>query len=208
MVKIMTALFTLLSFSSCSIFGIQSEESPKYKVLEAKGEFEIREYSSYIIAKTTVKGDYDESSGEAFKILAGYIFGKNKTENKISMTSPVLMKNEPQQIAMTSPVVMNQTEDSFSMTFSMPSKYTLENLPEPLDKRIKFEKVEVQIIASHRFSWFSSKKKNNLMAKELRDWLKNFKNYRASEGHSFAGYNPPWTLPFLKRNEVHIILSK
>ncbi len=204
----MTALFTLLSFSSCSVFGIQNEESPKYKVLEKKGEFEIREYSPYIIAKITVKGDYDESSGQAFKILAGYIFGKNKGENKISMTSPVLMKNEPQKIAMTSPVVMNQTEDSFSMTFSMPSKYTLENLPEPLDNRIKFEKVEAQIIASHRFSWFSSKKKNRKKAKELRDWLTNFKNYKANEGHSFAGYNPPWTLPFLKRNEVHIRLSK
>jgi len=94
------------------------------------------------------------------------------------------------------------------MSFSMPSKYTLDSLPVPLDKRIKFKQIELKIVASHKFSWLSSQEKNNTIAKELRSWLKEFKQYETSNDYSYAGYNPPWTIPFLRRNEVHIELQK
>jgi hypothetical protein len=201
-------LFPLLLLSACSLFGVQSEEQPKYKVLVQDGDFEIREYAPYIVASVTVKGDFKKSQGKAFRILAGYIFGKNKGEKKIAMTSPVEMKNEPAKIAMTSPVEMSQNKDSFMMSFSMPSKYNLKNLPTPEDKRIVFKEVPSKIVATHQFSWYGSQSRNDSKAKELRSWLKKHKNYKQSSDYSYAGYNPPWTLPFFRRNEIQIVLKK
>jgi hypothetical protein len=193
--------------SSCSFFGIQNEEGPKYKVLHREGRFEVREYKPYIVAKTTVVGKFNKSSGKAFRILAGYIFGKNKNSSKISMTTPVEVEKKSTMIAMTSPVVMSQNGDNYSMRFSMPSKYKLEDLPEPLDDRIIFEKVESRVVATHQFSWLSSQEKNDKKAKELNEWLKKYKQYERSAQYSYAGYNPPWTIAFLRRNEVHIKLK-
>jgi hypothetical protein len=188
--------------------GIQNEESPKYKVLFEEGNFEIREYRPYVVAQTTVKGDFKQSSSEAFRILAGYIFGKNKGDKKLAMTSPVEMKQESTKISMTSPVTMSQESENFTMTFSMPSKYSMEELPEPLDPRIVFKKIDAKIIATHQYSWLSSKLRNDDKANELKEWLKKFKQYQGKENYIYAGYNPPWTIPFLRRNEVHIELSK
>jgi diaminopimelate epimerase len=205
--KRIVLLSSLILTSSCSLFGLQSEESPNYKVLIKEGAFEVREYSPYIVAETTVQGSYSDHSGNAFRILAGYIFGKNKAQQKVSMTSPVQVEQESMQIAMTSPVKMNQSSDSFTMRFSMPSKYQIDDLPKPVDNRIKFKKVNAKIIASHRFSWLSSKDKNDKKFSELKSWLKRHKQYRLSGNYSYAGYNPPWTLPFFRRNEVHIQLE-
>lgn len=205
----MKNIILLLPFliTSCSFFGIQNEEGPKYEVLVKDGDFEIRKYQPYIIAKTTVNGDFKNSSGDAFRILAGYIFGKNKGEKKISMTSPVEMEQKSAKIEMTSPVQMKQEGESYTMAFSMPSQYKMETLPEPLDKRIVFEQVESRIVASHQYSWLSSQEKNDIKAKELRDWLEEGNQYKASKDYKYAGYNPPWTIPFLRRNEVQIDLE-
>ncbi len=206
LMKKITLILPIL-MTSCSFFGIQNGEGPKYEVLVKEGHFEIRKYESYIIAKTTVKGSFDDSSGEAFRILAGYIFGKNKGKMKIAMTSPVEVEQKSVKIAMTSPVEMSQAGDSYTMAFSMPSQYTMETLPKALDNRIVFKQVESRIVASHRYSWFSSQKKNNKKAKKLREWLKKNSQYKASKDYTYAGYNPPWTIPFLRRNEVHIELQ-
>jgi len=201
-------LASLLLTSSCSFFGVQTEEGPSYKVLVKEGGFEIREYAPYIVAETMVKGNFNDSSSDAFRVLAGYIFGKNKGNKKVSMASPVQMKQSSTKIAMTSPVEMSQTANSYTMRFSMPSKYSLEDLPKPLDARIKFKEMGPRILGSHQFSWTSSQKKNDKMAQELRQWLKKQENYKALENYSYAGYNPPWTIPFLRRNEIHIELLK
>ena len=205
MIKI-TTLLSIFLVSSCSLLGIQNEEQPHYEVIKKDGDFEIRKYDSYVVAKTTVKGDFTDSSSKAFRILAGYIFGKNKGNNKISMTSPVEMNPTPLSIPMTSPVEMNQQEDEYTMSFSMPSNFTIETLPEPVDKRIAFEVVPSRIVASHEYSWFSSRKKNRKKAQELREWLAEYKDYSVNPNYTYAGYNPPWTIPFLRRNEVHIVL--
>jgi len=169
--KSLIALLLLVNFSSCSILGIQSEEGPKYKVLHRGANYEIRQYSPYIVAETRVEGNYDDSSGDAFRILAGYIFGKNKGNKKLSMTAPIESKQEPSKIAMTSPVTINQSGNNFTMSFSMPSKYTLKELPEPLDGRIKFREIKEKVVAVHRFSWLTSIDKNDKKAKELRELI-------------------------------------
>ena len=207
----MRTLIFLLSISSflsaCSFFGIQDEEGPEYVTIKKSKKFEIREYQPYIVAKVTVKGNYDESSGEAFKILAGYIFGDNSIEKEISMTSPVKVKEKSQKIDMTSPVKIKEDDQNLSMAFFMPSKYDIKDLPRPRDNRIRFEKIEQQKVAVLKYSWFSSSQKNKKKAKRLRNWINNKTKYQPLPGYSFAGYNPPWTLPPFKRNEVHIELK-
>lgn len=206
--KTFMTIITSIILSSCSLFGIQNEESPHYKVLHKDGDFEIREYDPYIVAKVRLKGSSKDNTSKGFRILAGYIFGKNEGKNKISMTAPVEMKQESVKIAMTSPVEMVEEDNTFTMTFSMPSKYTLETLPKAKDKRITFESVPKRLKASHRFTWFRTESRLQAKYKELRAWLNKQKDYQALEGFSFAGYNPPWTIPFLRRNEVHIELKK
>jgi hypothetical protein len=205
-----------MSFMStaCSLFGSGSEEQPAYTIILEDDNYEIRLYAPYIAAKTKIDGDFKEAQSAGFRILAGYIFGKNKSKDKISMTAPVVQKQESpnEKISMTAPVIMKpektNTKGPWIMTFTMPSKYTLESLPIPNDKRVILEKVESRLVAALRFTGFWNLSKNKLKEDELIDWLKNYKSYEISSAPMFAGYNPPWTLPFLRRNEILIDLKK
>jgi hypothetical protein len=200
-------LMGLLS-SSCSLFGRGSEEQPSYTVVAKQDNKEIRKYASYIVAKTTVSGTFKDAQGQGFRILAGYIFGKNKSQQKIAMTSPVVQKSESQKISMTAPVVISPNENkTWTMTFSMPSKFTLETLPVPIDERVKLEKVEEKLVAAITFSCFWNESINATKALELTDWMKGYQEYQITSPPMFAGYNPPWTLPFLRRNEMLIELK-
>jgi SOUL heme-binding protein len=189
---------------NCSLFGIRSEENPKYVVLVKEGRKEIRSYSSYIVAKTQVKGEFKEVQGEAFRTLAGYIFGANEKNQKISMTAPVRQEPsaEGEKLAMTAPVVQSPAEGGWVMSFMMPSKYKMEDLPIPKDKRITLEEVPPKIFGVIEYSGLGSAKTNAIMANELQDWLMANKQYEIVGKPSYAGYNPPWTIPFLRRNEM------
>jgi hypothetical protein len=194
--------------AGCSLFGKGSEESPNYQVVVKEDNKEIRKYDSYIVAKTTVQGTFKEAQGLGFKILAGYIFGKNTSRSKIAMTAPVVQKAESEKIAMTAPVVMKDSgNQSWTMTFSMPSSYKLETLPTPTDSRIVIEKVESRYVAALTFTGFWGEEKNAEKSLELQEWLKAHPNYKVMSSGMFAGYNPPWTLPFLRRNEILIELN-
>ncbi|QQR54999.1 heme-binding protein [Candidatus Peregrinibacteria bacterium] len=175
-------------------------ETLSYTVLSSDKEYEIRELPEHIIAETTVSGNFDDASGEAFNILAGYIFGNNEKKQSISMTSPVV-ENEYKKIAMTAPVVEQDSGANQKIfSFVMPAEYTMETLPEPLDKRITIKKVESKKIAVLTFSGFYSEKKIN----EKKQLLKQYLDRDGLEYStvSWAGYNPPWTPPFMRRLEV------
>jgi hypothetical protein len=206
----------------CSVLGIRSEETPKYQVESSEGDKEIRLYSPYIVAKTTVQGDYDEASKKAFRILAGYIFGANQKKQsismtapvvtdppieneKISMTAPVLIKpaqQESEKLAMTAPVTQLMSQQGWVMTFMMPSKFKLEDLPTPTDNRISFEQIPTKMMGVIRFSGFNGEKHKNEKSNELRSWIEKNGRYEIVAGPFFAGYDPPWTIPFLRRNEM------
>jgi hypothetical protein len=195
--------FSFLSLS-CSVVGVRSEETPKYQVLTSEGDKEIRSYSKYVIAKTTVQGDYKETQGEAFRRLAGYIFGKNEKRQKLSMTAPVGQEKQTtnQKLAMTAPVAQSQSEEGWVMTFMMPSEFELSELPIPTDTRVSLEEIPPRILGTLRFSGLRDEAHNQEKAKELKSWLANNKQYEISSEPIFAGYDPPWTLPFFRRNEV------
>jgi hypothetical protein len=207
----MKKIFVLLILGSgCSLFGIRTTEQISYKVIKRDGDKEIRLYDSYIIAKTVVKGTYKQAQSEAFRRLAGYIFGKNDKNKKMSMTSPVVFgpNKSEEKISMTAPVIHNVTENGLEMAFKMPSVFSLNELPRPDDSRITFEEIPSHIVATIRYSWVSSERSNQEKAQELRKWLEAQNDYEIVSIPKFAGYDPPWTLPFLRRNEVLVEIRK
>jgi hypothetical protein len=207
--KTFLMLIALLTNSACSVFGIRSEETPPYQVIVSDGDKEIRSYSSYIVAKTFVQGDYENAQTEGFRILAGYIFGANEQQQNISMTAPVVQEGQSksQKIAMTAPVVQESQNEGWVMAFMMPSKYTLANLPKPKDSRVILEEVRAKHMAALRFSGSRAPKKNTKKSEELLQWLEQHKNYKVVSGPKTAGFDPPWTIPWFRRNEIHFELE-
>ena len=175
---------------SMSTFSI---ETLKYDVLEKNGNIEIRKYQKHITASVTFL-DKEEFDRSAFRTLADYIFGNN-----ISMTSPVLTEGE--KIAMTAPVLSDNGQTSWTMSFSIPSKYSIETLPTPNNPKVKIKEIEEKTMAAIRFSGFMSDYNFNSYENKLKRYLEN-NNYEVNGNFLRAGYNPPWTLPFLRRNEV------
>lgn len=196
--------FTLLSLTGCSLFGIRSVEEPRFQVLLKEEDKEIRSYPPLIIAKTFIEGDYETNSSKAFRKIANYIFGENIAEQKVSMTSPVIQQPAKEEIAMTSPVVQRQDSKGWYMYFIMPSKYNLENLPKPKNPEVLIESLPKQTHAVLSYSGFTTSDKIQKYGRELVQWAKS-KNYEVlSTVPRSARYNPPWTLPFLRHNEVHL----
>ena len=191
----------------CSVFGSRSEETPNYKVEKVDGDKEIRQYGSYVVAKTETTGQYESSQSEGFKILAGYIFGGNKAKTKISMTVPV-EQAKSEKIAMTAPVEQTKSEAGWTMTFMMPSKYKIDELPTPNDPRIKFEEIQPKTVAVIRFSGSRSEKANAEKAAELLQWISSKGEYEVDGSMRSAGYDPPWTLPPFRRNEMLVDVKK
>ena len=196
--------------AGCSVFGIRTYEMPKYEVILKEGDKEIRYYGSYIVAKTTVKGEFNEAQGAAFRILAGYIFGDNEKRQELAMTAPVIQKptTESEKIQMTAPVIQGPSEEGWVMTFMMPSAYKMEDLPIPKDKRVSFETVPERYTAALRYTWLGNKSRNERKANELQEWLMGLKDYEPISSPRYAGYDPPWTLPFFRRNEMMIVVKR
>ena len=192
-------------------------EEPDYTVIEQSGVFELRAYSPMIVAETQVSGSLDEASSAGFKVLADYIFGNSKSRTadseKVSMTAPVTiaslekMPTKSEKISMTAPVSMKQIEGRWKMHFVMPQEYTLDSLPIPNSSAVALREVPEIKYAVIRFSGFASEVKITKKAAQLMDWLDS-KGISSVGEPEIARYNPPWTLPFLRRNEIMVPISQ
>ncbi len=178
-------------------------EEPKYFVIKNTPPFELRVYESLILAEVKVDGDMDSASSQGFRLIAAYIFGKNRIEEKIPMTAPVGLEEKSATIAMTAPVGIESNHSLSTVSFVMPSQYTLASLPQPLDERVQLREVPATKKAVIMFSGFYSEEKVKEKTAELERWIQ-VQNLQAVGPPNFARYNPPWTLPFLRRNEVMI----
>jgi hypothetical protein len=179
-------------------------ESPRYQTVYQDKKFEIREYEDYIVAEVEIDGDFGSALQKGFRVLAEYIFGGNISKARINMTVPVTEQAvTSEKIQMTAPVTSSPVEEGkkYRITFTMPSKYTLENLPEPANKNISFRKVGTHKVAVLRFSGNLNSRLATLKAKELETWL-NENKYSSKTNFIFAQYNPPWTPGIFRRNEV------
>jgi DNA gyrase inhibitor GyrI len=179
-------------------------ESPKYETTYKDKEFEIREYADYILAEIEIEGDYDSALQKGFRILADYIFGNNLSKTHINMTAPVTEQAaRGEKIDMTTPVTSTTVEENkrYTVAFTMPSKYTLENLPEPVNKEISFHVIARHKVAVLRFSGNFNDDLAVRKSKELEKWLSDNK-YNKKSNFIFAQYNPPWIPGFVRRNEI------
>ena len=179
-------------------------ESPRYETVQKENKFEIREYEDYILAEVEIDGDFNSALQKGFRVLADYIFGGNTSKARISMTVPVTEQAvASEKIEMTAPVTSFPVEEGkkYRIAFTMPSKYTLESLPEPANKTISFRRVAKHRVALLRFSGNLNSKLAIRKAKELETWL-NENKYPKKTGFAFAQYNPPWIPGIFRRNEV------
>lgn len=178
-------------------------ETPHYTVIEQEGAIEIRDYPSLIVAEAKVTGERQEAIRTGFKLIAAYIFGENIPAEKIAMTTPVLQE----KIAMTAPVLQEGQDNSWTVRFVMPAKYTLDSLPKPKDPRVQLKQEGSRRFATIRFSGTP----DGSILEEQTALLNNFikrGNFATLSGPLYAFYNPPWTLPALRRNEVWIEIGQ
>ncbi len=184
-----------------------STEEPKFKLLEKDQSFELRAYEPKIIAEVEVDGDMNEASGKGFRLIADFIFGNNTAQTgkseKISMTAPVAVKPTSEKISMTAPVGLQPSDKGWKVYFVMPSQYTLETLPKPNNPKVNIKLIPSQKFAVIRFSGLVNEEKMTLKQAELDQWILR-KNLKALGKPELARYNPPWTLPFLRRNELMV----
>ena len=185
-----------------SIWGYLSsrvEEAP-YTVSKKADGYEVRTYAAHIEAQTTVEGSYDDALSTGFRIIAGYIFGGNTKKQSIAMTAPVTARAS-EKIAMTAPVVASTEGSARVVAFVMPASYTLESLPTPNDDRVKLVAVPAKKVAALRFSWIRTSSRVTSKEAELLALLAH-DNVKTLGTPSYAGYNAPWTPPWMTRNEI------
>ena len=181
-------------------------EKPDYKVIQSEQNIEIRQYEPMIIAEVEVDGKREDAIGDGFRLLADYIFGNNTVQQVISMTAPVQQK-ENQNIAMTAPVQQQSTGKSWRMSFVMPSKYSMDSLPVPNNNRVRLKEILTKKFVVIEFSGTNSNENVTKHENQLMNYIEaNQINIIGSPKYAF--YNAPWTLPFLRRNEVMIEIKQ
>jgi hypothetical protein len=193
--------YAVLLLSTLTGIAMATEE-PSYKSILQETPFEIREYPSLIAAEVTVSGERSEAASAGFRLLAGYIFGGNTRKQSIAMTAPVIQNESPnEKIAMTAPVMQSPDPSGWIIRFIMPASYTLDNLPTPNDPKVRLVSLPPKRLAVVRFSGLVDDNDVEQQTAVLRAFIAKQK-LTAIGTPSLARYDPPWTLWFLRRNEV------
>ena len=188
-VKVLNVFFytSVSFFFSCHVMAI---EEPNFKILVDEGELEIRSYDEYLVAETAVEGSFDAASRKGFRRVAGYIFGENK--NSIGQS---------EKIQMTAPVTVKPGNEGWVLHFVMPSNYDMSQLPVPNNTSILLKKIDAHHAAVISFSGFTTDTKIKNKTEELKVWLEK-KDFKIAGPQQIARYNDPFTLPWLRRNEI------
>lgn len=167
-------------------------EQPDYTLVKLSGNIEIRDYLPMVVAEVAVHGERKEAISQGFKILADYIFGNNTSRKNHELS---------EKIAMTAPVLQQRDVDQWRVRFVMPKKYRLEALPQPNSKEITLIPFPARRFAVITFSNLADNASIEQHTEELKKYMVSEKLEKVGEP-ILAFYNPPWTLPFLRRNEI------
>ena len=177
-------------------------EQPRYRVLETFDGAELREYEPQLVAEAEVAGSLETAGNAGFRVLAGYIFGRNRGRRRIPMTAPVT-QTAGERLAMTAPVTQTGEGARWVLRFGMPSGYSLETLPEPLEPSVRFRVVPARRVAALRYSGTWSERRYHEHVALLREAMV-ARGLRATGEPEWARYNPPMLPWFLRRNEILI----
>ncbi len=212
-VRDVISLLSGLALAACSVVGIRGgTEEPPYTVLQTIGpSLQIRQYGPRLAAETVVPGDEIAARSEGFRRIAAYIFGANHGAVSIAMTAPVATTpaaaGPSETIAMTAPVAQAKTPEGWQVRFFMPAKYTMATLPVPNDKRVKIVTVPAETYAVYRYSgWISAADVEAAHATLLR--LLTGTGWKPQGEVVNWFYDPPWTLPPLRRNEAAVPVAR
>ncbi len=205
----------------------QAIEEPDFSVVKKIGAIEIRKYAPYVVAEVVVNANANDAGNQAFPILAGYIFGKNKGEKKMAMTAPVIQSSAPViqssapviqssapvtqspappiKMEMTAPATQAAVPGGFLVQFVLPKTVSLATAPEPLDDRVKLREMPAAswAVITYSGTWSQSNFDENLNA--LRTALKTADITTQGEP-VLSRYNGPFTPWFMRRNEIWLAL--
>ncbi|AOF82190.1 SOUL heme-binding family protein [Methyloversatilis sp. RAC08] len=184
---------------------LHATEEPEYRVVRTFADFEVRQYAPYTVAEVVVPGPADEAGGQAFPILAGYIFGKNKGEKKFAMTAPVTQASAPAKLPMTAPVTQTASSAGFLVQFVLPGGVTAADAPEPLDARIQLRDVAAFEVAVIRYSGFWSESNYAEHLGKLQSALR-AADMAWTGDPVFSRYDAPFKPWFMRRNEIWLRL--
>ncbi len=203
-----------LLLTAMTLFSHATEE-PAYDVVQQLQGAEVRQYKPYVVAEVLVEGPADKAGNQAFPILAGYIFGKNKGEKKFAMTAPVTQtaapipaeNAPPVKLEMTAPVTQSAAPGGFIVQFVLPKDVTLATAPEPLDARVKVREVPGSRVAVVRYSGFWSQSNYDEHLAQLQSALQ-AANIAWTGEPMLSRYDPPYTPWFMRRNEIWLTVAQ
>jgi len=196
----MRRLLLLLTLAFMPLFS-QAIEEPDYEVVKKLAQVEFRQYAPYVVAEVVLDATAEDAGNQAFPILAGYIFGKNKGEKKFAMPAAVPQTAAPVRMDLTAPVTQAAVAGGMRVQFVLPKGVTLATAPEPIDPRVQLREVPAGSWAVIRYSgtWSQSNYQEHLQL--LRAALD--KAGVATQGEPvLARYDSPFTPWFLRRNEI------
>jgi hypothetical protein len=189
-------------------FGIQLEEQAPYDILKSDAGIEIRCYRPQTQARVSVKGEFKDAQKEAFNKLANYIFGENLAQEKIKMTTPVLMEIKEERAdkkeSKKSKKDNGKIQQEWTMSFILPQNFLINNAPNPLDKKITIHERPVYLVASICYPGLNNEEKIEDNINVLKKWLKKRPWYTPVSGFQIAQFDGPLTIPFFRKNEIHI----
>jgi DNA gyrase inhibitor GyrI len=193
---------------------VSNVEQPAYRILDKQGDIEIRDYPPMIVAETRTVGERQAAINEGFRAIADYIFGHNAGSRKVAMTAPVLQQSEEPAASpagagsATTPIAPTaNAAATWSVRFIMPAGSTMDNLPAPANPAVRLREVPGQRIAAIRFSGTADADSVAANTSALTRFIAD-KGLHALAPPTYAFYNPPWTLPFMRRNEVMIEVAR
>ena len=183
---VMAGLVVAIGAAGLFAWSASAVETPEYNVEIIDGAFELRRYPTQVVATVTRDGDRSRAVSDSFRPLANYIFAKSRGGEKIAMTAPVT-----ETLAGDGPV----------MSFTMPSAYAMDELPAPLDPDVTLHEIPERTVAAVSFSGWATGGKIKRHTRELLATLED-RGIELAGDPSLNQYNPPWTPPFMRRNEI------
>lgn len=183
----------------------QAVEEPLWTSVFQDGAFQVRDYAPNVVAETRVNGARGDAINQGFRRLARYIFGGNEPGQSIAMTAPVAQQPSGRQIAMTAPVAQTPADGGWTVTFFMPPGSALQDMPRPLDAAVELREQPARRVAALRFNGLATRDNLERHEQDLRRRLEARGDIVIGPA-SYAFYDPPWTLPWARRNEVMLEL--